>query len=443
MYLEKIKKFFFEDKFKEISLASFWFIIAKITNIVIAFIITAWITKFYGTESLGIWTFLNSVLMIASIFALIGTDTYVLRMIPEFLSQYSIATTFKYIVKVVHLIIITGIISSLILYLSGHFIFPHFYKDKNLLNTFIIASLFLIPFSFRKLLTETLRGFQRSISYAFFLFLIRFSTFCILIILTIFSRRFLDAVYAEVFAQTLVCCILIFYLIKFKKENIEQKKDSHLISYKGILSISVPMFLVMSMGQILGQLDILMLGIFKTGKEVGVYGLVIKISLLTSFVLVAINSSVAPKFSELFFNNKVEDLKHIARKSSKLIFWTTSPILIIFIVFGDFFLSLFGTDFLEGYIPLVFLGIGGLINSSCGSVGLLLNMTGHHKFVGYIFTSATILNIILNILLIPSYGIVGAALGSAITTIFWNILASYILYLKMRIRIFYIPFIKN
>jgi O-antigen/teichoic acid export membrane protein len=99
----------------------------------------------------------------------------------------------------------------------------------------------------------------------------------------------------------------------------------------------------------------------------------------------------------------------------------TVPVAAVLIIFGEKFLSIFGPAFTRGQPALVILVIGQLANIGMGSVALLLIMTGHEREVAIGAGVAAILNITMNLIMIPSLGMVGTALGVTISVIVWNI----------------------
>jgi O-antigen/teichoic acid export membrane protein len=81
--------------------------------------------------------------------------------------------------------------------------------------------------------------------------------------------------------------------------------------------------------------------------------------------------------------------------------------------------------------PLAILAVGQLINAGFGSVGFLLNMTGHEGITARILWQTAIVNVVMNVFLIPSFGTAGAAIASAFSLILWNAL----LYRQVRRRL--------
>jgi O-antigen/teichoic acid export membrane protein len=130
----------------------------------------------------------------------------------------------------------------------------------------------------------------------------------------------------------------------------------------------------------------------------------------------------APRFSELFHTGKMDELFHVAKKSTKLILWTTTPIMLALLLFGVYILRyLYGDVFTVSYPALVILLIGYFISMASGVNGLFMNMTGNQKTFRNIMLFAAGANIGLNVILIPALGIYGAALATTISLSVWNI----------------------
>ena len=91
------------------------------------------------------------------------------------------------------------------------------------------------------------------------------------------------------------------------------------------------------------------------------------------------------------------------------------------ILFGDRILGLFGAEFVAARWSMTVLILGQLVNVGSGSVGYLMGMTGHHRQSAFVLGCSAVLNIILNAILIPIFGIMGAAIATALTMALWNI----------------------
>jgi O-antigen/teichoic acid export membrane protein len=177
------------------------------------------------------------------------------------------------------------------------------------------------------------------------------------------------------------------------------------------------------------------LGLFVSSDEIGIYQVAISSAALAIVFLEIINAVVAPQFASLYSQKAFSKLKRLVNISSKLAFILTLLISFIFIIFGKNLLTyVFGTDLIDAYPTLLILLIGQIISSYFGSVGFLLNMTGHEKEVMKANEISTAINILLAFLLTPTFGSIGTAIATTITVIISNILLNRMVFRKLKIK---------
>jgi O-antigen/teichoic acid export membrane protein len=129
----------------------------------------------------------------------------------------------------------------------------------------------------------------------------------------------------------------------------------------------------------------------------------------------------------------MKQLQTMTTKSARIILLLSLPFAIILITSGKYILFIFGEEFTTGYDILIILSIGQLFNAAMGSVGLLLTMTHHEKDMLWGIVIGFAINIILNIVLIPLYGAVGAALAVTIYAFIWNTIFGIFVYKRIGI----------
>jgi O-antigen/teichoic acid export membrane protein len=184
-----------------------------------------------------------------------------------------------------------------------------------------------------------------------------------------------------------------------------------------------PLALVASMQLVNHHADLLMLGLFKTAKDVGIYKVVISGATLVVFGLQAVNMVVAPHFSRLHALGDHQQLQRVVTASSIGALLLSMPVAFTFLFLGGPILQIiFGVEYVDGYAPLAILSCGQLANSLFGPVGYLLNMTGYERETARGVSIAAGCNVCLNLLLIPRYGMIGAAFATATTLLIWNVL---------------------
>lgn len=214
--------------------------------------------------------------------------------------------------------------------------------------------------------------------------------------------------------------------------------DAEYVSRKWI-STAIPFLLTGGMFVLNNKVDILMVGWFRSSGEVGVYEITVKASSLVAFSLLAMNSVLAPYFSKFYTENKTKVIKKLAAWGVFISLIVSLPIAVLFSLFGYEILNFFfGAQFATGYTTLILLCLGQLINVGAGPIGLLLNMTGYEQLVLKGVSVSTILNVMLNLFLIPNYGMEGAAIATIITFLIWNIILVYwgIKYLDVNTSVF-------
>ena len=186
------------------------------------------------------------------------------------------------------------------------------------------------------------------------------------------------------------------------------------------LSSALPFLFMGSLYIIKSRTDILMLGAIQGAEAAGIYFAVSRGAHLINFILNSVNTVLAPNIASLYAEGKTKQLQRVVTKSARVVLLIALPITISMIAFGYWYLLLFGQEFTQGRQALIILCVGQLAHASAGSVGLLLNMTGNERFTFISSAGGTGLNVILNALLIPRWGIEGAALATTSTTILAN-----------------------
>jgi len=159
----------------------------------------------------------------------------------------------------------------------------------------------------------------------------------------------------------------------------------------------------------------------------------VQISSLISFILLVINAPLAPAIARLYSEQQLVQLQYAITKSARLVFLLSLPVAAFIIIFGGWILMIFGADFTEGAKALSILATGQLVNITMGSVGIILVMTGHEKTLAISFGVAAIVNLALNFLLIPRWGINGAATATATSMIIWNVTLMIIIRRKLQL----------
>lgn len=202
------------------------------------------------------------------------------------------------------------------------------------------------------------------------------------------------------------------------------------------LSVAAPLLLIVGLNLISSRIDVIMLGMLSEIENVGIYSAASRVADVVVFGLVSANAIAAPMIARLHSTGRHEELQKIVRLASKGIFLLTLPIALVLLIFGHQILGLFGQEFSAGYPVLVILVCGQLVNALAGPVGYLMTMTGHQNHAARIVSISALMNLTLNVLLIPLWGMLGAAVANALSTATWNILMLRFVKKELSIQVF-------
>jgi Na+-driven multidrug efflux pump len=171
-----------------------------------------------------------------------------------------------------------------------------------------------------------------------------------------------------------------------------------------------------------------------------IYSAAQRTAALVSLVLIAANIIIAPKFAELYQQKDVEALGKVARHGASLMTAMASPALLLFLIAPQWVMGLFGADFSTGWLLLVIMALGQLVNVATGSVGFLLVMTGQERIVFTVSLIATAINLVLCVLLIPKYGALGASIAMSVSLASINLLR--VKYVWQTMGVMTLPFVR-
>jgi O-antigen/teichoic acid export membrane protein len=416
--------------FKNLSTAS----VLSIASMALLYLSQVLTARYLGIEQFGIYYYVLSWLSIAVLLGKFGLDATLQRFLPEYLmnAKWSLCRglllgSFK-----------IGIVASTVIVLIGLITVTLFRQmlGNTLFITLIIGMLIIPIWVANKITQGSLIALKKPALSIIPDGLILPG--CLVISFAVFYQitgHNISAPTAILIHAILLTFTLIVSLIFLSRYSLAAQIKISESQYKTRewLNFSFPLLFISGTQLVLNHADIIMIGLFIDTTHSGIYAAASRISSLVTVGLLFINMILTPYISEFFYNNRKSDLQELVTYSTRLASVIAVPIFFILIFYGDSILWLFGETFTIGHQAMIILCIGTLFNVFSGSVGFLMSMTGHQKQSAYIFSMGCILNIFLNIILIPTYGIEGAAIATAISMIFWNF--SLAAYLKIKINI--------
>jgi O-antigen/teichoic acid export membrane protein len=394
----------------------------KVGNQILSFVLMVLLARIMGVNDFGTYLFVWSWVQLLVILSVCGMDMGALRYLGTYAAEKKYKSFDTY--KIFGLRIIFT--SALLISLCGLFvleILPDF--EPNLYYCFLIGFAVLPFMALIKFYQSILRVWGRVIAGQFSENIIRPGLQIILVILVVAIFQTIGALSAMItlLISTVIACVYTLIMERKEKHPEDTENQTDLMPKGEWLHYGLTMIFITGSAVVLKQTGVIMLGILDGLEESGLFGAASRISYLTTFALTSVNMIIAPRIAGLYTKNNHAALQTLLNEAAIIIAAFTFVVVFILGMGTEFLMGLFGEDFTGASTALRILLISQMIGALTGPVGYLMAMTGHHKQAAYIFFGAAILNIILNFILIPIYGVTGAAIASGLAMVFWNILS--------------------
>ncbi|MCF6297790.1 MAG: flippase [Flavobacteriaceae bacterium] len=413
------------NHFKQVLLGGALTFVFKIIGLILAYLVLIIITKKFGSEAFGRYSIVITVAQIIVIIFTFGFPSVLIKLLND-KNHFDEKLKSDFLIKIIRVTFISSLFVSISLYFISDIISINVFNDNLLSQYFKLLSLFIVPLMLHEVLLNYFRGLNDFKKYNIFLFVLPPLFFIIIFyLLNLNQYHEITTIKSYGFGISLVF-VIEFILYKQLKFSNLKKCDA-----KKIFKLSFPMMISGAILFLLNWTDVFMLGAMVTSKEVGIYNLAFKIASVGLLIIIVINVVIGSKISELYNKNDLAALKNTINKSTQLITVLTVPLIFLIIYFSEEILGFFGDDFIEGKITLILLSLGVLINAISGNVDQVLNMTNNQSVMKNITIFTLFVNVILNLILIPIYGMNGAAFASLISNIFLNLVSIYFIKKKL------------
>jgi O-antigen/teichoic acid export membrane protein len=234
-----------------------------------------------------------------------------------------------------------------------------------------------------------------------------------------------------------------FYFLESKVFPVIGSKVKPISIDKELFLFSYPLIFVGISGLVTGWTDTFMLGYFCTSSEVGIYNAALPTSQLFNVILSPIGMIFGPVIVGLYAKNKMDDLKNVYSSVTKWIFAIIFPGFLLMVLFSErILIILFGDAYVSGSTALSILAFGVLVTSMAGLASSIIGAYGRTKLVMWGSLLGAFVNVMLNYLLIPLYGINGAAAATAFSLVLMNVLHLSFAYRIGKVQPFRLSYVK-
>lgn len=426
-------KFKSDSVFYKLFASSFAVLVVKVTGAALGFLVSVLIARSLGPTEAGVYfLFITSVTFFSTV-SRGGADATIVKLVGKEIEQNNFSHSNNY--SIFFLLMVTG--STLIL---GAFLY-FFYHVVTALNIFnyslnynivelIFCSLLL---NLLIVLSQIFLGLRLSMTSIVTSSVIYQG---VLLLILLFEKPNDARLAISLFYISLAVAFLIAAAIFIGKNFVYFRKiQLKKLEYKSIYRSMMPLFICSIAGQVAQWSPQLFLGVYAETYDVSMLAIAQRVSMVLSFILIAVNYSVANQIINAHSNGDTERLKSIVRNSGRIMLVFSSPLFILCIFFSDNVVSIFGAEYLPASIALVILVIGQFTNIITGPTGYLLVMTNNERSHRDSQIIAAICCLVSCFILIPYFAFVGAAIAVAIGVVCQNVFAVFAISKSLNINV--------
>lgn len=395
--------------------------------------------RFLGVEFYGQFNLALSLITIAATFSIFGLSGALARFIPfhwEKGERDVVKSTIRFSVE---FILCTSISIGVIFLIFSEWLSTNIFHENNLNLVLRYLSIGLPLIALLSILHAVMRGFK-AVKYNLIIYdvgmkLVRFIAFLPFILI----GYVLSGAIIAYFVAMIFTIFTSFFIIN--KKLFPDHLDYNYISIgKKLLSFSWPLALTGITFLFISQTDIILLGYYLTSKDIGIYMPAIVIAQFLNFIGASFGYIFLPVISEFFAKGKTHVIESLFKSASKWMFLIALPVFLYILLFSKEIITLlYGSEYSKGFLALVIIAFGISMNVFTGLTGNILVGSGHTKLNLVCEVIAAITNVSLNIILIPMYGIIGAAIGTSASYFIRNFVSLAFVYKTNKIH----PYKKN
>lgn len=381
-----------------------------------------------STAEYGAWAYALSVVAFCQGFAVLGLDRAITRFIPIYHEKEEYAKLFGTIV----LVFGSVLFASLIL-IGGFFAAPELVAKMMAEGSaqslgLLYILIFLVPV---EALDGLMLGLFASFSNPRAIFFRKhllgpLLKFAVVLFLIWFESGAFFLAYGYLAASMLGVAIYLwlFFRLLYREGLMEKFRRGELaVPAREIFAFTIPMMSSDLVSIVIHSADALLLGYFHGATEVAYYRVVLPAAKLNTIVMTSFSMLFTPTASRLFARDDFAGINELYWRTAVWLALLSFPVFVVtFSVADALTVFLYGERYARSGIILALLSLGYYFSAALGFNGLTLKVIGKLKYVVNVNIAAAAVNVLINLLLIPRFGAVGAAVGTAGTMILHNIL---------------------
>jgi len=385
-------------------------------------------TKTFGAAGYGIWAQILITILLVQPFIMLGLDSAILR----FLSSKDKKEIGQGFITVLSIVLITGFFASVILFLSSDFLAITLLREESAGAIFRIASPLLLLGALNTVTLGSFRVFGQIKRYAVIVLLQTILEVGLISFFVLSGYGLRGAVVSLLITRTIT--LLVGLIFVFSHAGFSRPNFSMIRPY---LSYGLPLVPTVIFGFIVSSSDRYVIGFFLGAEKVGVYSAAYGIGSVILMFSAYIMYILRPTVYNSFDKKKDDEVKTYLSYSLKyLLLFSIPSVFGLFILAKSLLTNLTTTEFIsEGELIIPIVAISIVYHGAATVFGTVILLYKRSKLFVGVFGLAAVLNLGLNIIFVPQWGVIGAAITTLIAYYLLAIIVWYLSYKQMKFKI--------
>jgi O-antigen/teichoic acid export membrane protein len=372
--------------------------------------------RFLGVAGYGLYALAIMFARISAVLLVFGVPISILHYLPIQLSRSEPQRALGTILGSLPLPLANGLTLALVLAFCGDWVAARFLHQPQAAH-FLSVLGFAIPLVVLvDLLASIARGFGRALSAVLMQNIApQLCAICVLLLLLLFHGPKIGVAYGQVAGLTAGVAVGIGFVVRLVRQQIGRVRP--VLALGSLYGYAIPIALNVAATLVIGFTDIYLLAVLRDAGTVGVYRACMQVVLAFGLPMSAIRAAIAPVYTVLIAESRYKLLQDVYSAAVRLATFATLPLLLVIIVNGGDLLRIMGPAFAIGTTALQVLACGQCCEAAFTPAHVVLIIGGRQRLEAGNMALAAGLNLVLNLTLIPAYGLLGAALSTATSLI--------------------------
>lgn len=401
------------------------------------------LARFLGAEQYGLYSLTLTTATIAAGLASLGLPSALVRYVPLFISRRDTEGVWGALQIGIGFTTALSVLFGIGLYAGASPIAERLFHEPRLVPLLRLVSLIVPFFILRDTTAAATRGFNKMQYTAIAQDISQPVIKLILILIVVLVTGRLHA--AKVLDVHIVVAVIVSVMLLYFLNNLFPLKRSLRTARREtreMLGFALPLYLDYLIRTFRGNVQTVLLGALNTVTTVGIFTVATQVNMLGRMFHQSIVTASMPIVSGLYGRGEREQMARFYQIMTKWTFTLNLPLFLVMLLFPAPIVSIFGRDFVGGAPALTILAWGNLVRAGVGICGVIINMTGNTVFNLVNSIILTVLTLGLNILLIPRWGIVGAATATSAAVITVSLLRLLEAFFLLRLLPYNVSFVK-